>query len=188
MDGGEFGDNNIDSIPAARWAFGLAKIMPGYAEAVAREEMALAQVQAAAPKRVSRAVADEYHAARKHVDDIYAYYTEDAEGVAVRKKLILKHMSLWPGRMKPVCELQGEEDRDTRAWFRDLGRLELLWSTEGETVEFFNTFDALKERRRELIRTYAPWCRNLRTALLTGDAMVEEGDGAVQTVVSLSSC
>ena len=185
MDAGEFGDDNIDSIPAARWAFGLAKIMPGYADAAARGRRALALARAAGPKRVSRAVADECDAALKDVTDIVAYYLEVKEGIMIREKLIELHMSLWPGRMKPLGELRGQEDRDTRAWFRDLTALELLWSAEGETAGFFDAFDALKERRRELVRTYAPWCRNVQPGLLASAATADEDDGVVQTCVSL---
>ena len=117
------------------------------------------------------------------------YYWRDPTGISIRERLMEKHTSLWPGRMPALGELRGQEEVDTRAWLRDFHALEVLVMRDGPSLEFAEGFEGLKERRRQLIRTYAPWWRDGADAMTRGNAawQSEADDCEVQTVISLET-
>ena len=120
------------------------------------------------------------------MQDHLRYYWNDPRGIEIRVRMVEKHASLWPGRMPALGELRGQEEEDTRAWFRDVRAVEGMVLRDGRTLEFAEAFESLKESRRLLIRTYAPWWRDA-DASARGDAawQAETDDNEVQTVMSL---
>ena len=161
---GPFGDDNCHNISHAQQLLGSTRIIPGFWEAHARALVLANRCMEFRGKngrldtaRVPASLKSETIRAGKEMQDIDRYYRSDPEGISIRLALKEKHASLWPGRMPPLCELTGAEERETRAFFDDLGKLEGVVNQEGRSLHVEEEFEALKERRRHLIRTYAPW-------------------------------
>ena len=154
----EFGDDQMQTLGAARVLLGGLQVLPGYADARTRALALGRRVRACRGKDgvlcVPPALDGEILRAQQDLDAVVHYYTENPEGIAIRAALLDKHVSLWPGRIPPLGELRGAEEAQTRAWFCDFGRLERACERDGWTVGAAEDFEALKEKRRNLIRAY----------------------------------